>query len=489
MAASAEGSKVISRSMNVFACGIACALAFNPCTGAIAAELDGVWRSRGYGTIIEIHNARATLYDINGIVCQKVREGDLDRTVFRDPQLSADGKMLTTTSPWAFTTIYYDRLSALPALCKSPPPQRPDDPLYNFDVFWAWFNEYYAFSARRAVDWQTIRNEYRPLLAAKGATQATLRTSLEAILRQLQDFHVRLSGDDFQVDACSPPLFNAWLGEYGTRTGAAIRIDDFLKSKVKDYLRPSWQRYLDRGSVREVSPNVVIGRADGGRVGYMMIAGESGYSHGTDVVVEEAAAARELVPAFGALHGSAALIVDMRLNFGGDDGIALMLAGLLTAEDRPGLAKCTRYGSGFTPIQHTQIHRSPHAFTGPVVILSSPYNVSAGENFIMMAKDFPNVLIVGDRSAGVHSDTLDKRLPNGWKISIPNEAFVAPDGSMYETVGIPPDVLVPYYAEEVKATGVDPLMEKALHLLRSSDVRATFAGAKRASRGRPSLCR
>jgi C-terminal processing protease CtpA/Prc len=106
----------------------------------------------------------------------------------------------------------------------------------------------------------------------------------------------------------------------------------------------------------------------------------------------------------------------------------------------------------------------------------------------MMAKDFPDVLIVGDRSAGVHSDTLDKELPNGWTISISNEAFIAPDGSMYETVGVPPDVLVPYYPEQVRSTGVDPLMEKALHLLHTPDVKRAFAGAKRVARGRPSLC-
>jgi C-terminal processing protease CtpA/Prc len=38
--------------------------------------------------------------------------------------------------------------------------------------------------------------------------------------------------------------------------------------------------------------------------------------------------------------------------------------------------------------------------------------VSAGENFMMMVKDYPNVLVVGDRTSGVHSDTLDKTLPN-----------------------------------------------------------------------------
>jgi carboxyl-terminal processing protease len=478
---------MIRQPLKRLARSVAFALALTLSTGTFAAGLDGVWRSRGYGTIINVHGQRATLYDINTVICQKRSETALDKTVFRDPRLSADGKSLTTTSAWAFTTIYYDRLQGLPALCTSPPSHRADDPLYNLDVFWSWFNEYYAFSARRAVDWETIRAEYRPQLAAKGTT-AALRAALESILRQLQDYHITLSGAGFRVNSGSAPLFNAWLAEYGHGSDESLRIDDFVKGKAKEYLRPSWKHYLDESSIREVSPNVVIGRASGGRVGYLLVTGESGYSHGTDLLAEQAAAARELEPAFDALRTSSALILDIRINFGGDDGIALMLAGLLTDHDRAGLAKCTRYGSGFTPTQQTEIHHNAHAFTGPVVILSSPYNVSAGENFVMMAKDFPNVLIVGDRSAGVHSDTLDKELPNGWTISVSNEAFVAPDGSMYETVGVPPDVLVPYYPEEVRSTGVDPLMEKALHVLHTPDVKRAFAGAKRAARGRPSLC-
>jgi hypothetical protein len=468
--------------------GVAGPIALTLCVSAFAANLDGVWRSRGYASLLDIRGERATLYDINSIFCEKRGESALDKTVFRDPRLSSDGSSLTTTSAWAFTTIYYDRLQELPALCSSPPAHKADDLLYNFDVFWSWFNEYYAFSARRAVDWQVIRAEYRPKVAAKGATEATLRTTLESILRQLQDYHVKLSSDTFQVSSASSPLFNAWFNEYAGLHTPSLPLDDFAKRKIKDYLRPSWEHYLDPGSLRELSPNLVIGRAREGRVGYLLIAGESGYSHTTDLATEQAAAVRELEPAFDALRSSAALILDVRINFGGDDGIALMLAGLLASQDTAGLAKCTRYGSGFTPIQRTQIRHNAHAFTGPVVILSSPLNVSAGENFIMMVKDLPNVLIVGDRSAGVHSDTLDKRLPNGWEISISNEAFVAPDGTMYETVGVPPDVLVPYYPEEVRSTGVDPLMEKALHVLSASDVKGVFTGAKRAARGRPSLC-
>lgn len=39
---------------------------------------------------------------------------------------------------------------------------------------------------------------------------------------------------------------------------------------------------------------------------------------------------------------------------------------------------------------------------------------------------------------GVFSDTLYRRLPNGWEFTLSNEIYRAPDGALFEGVGIPP---------------------------------------------------
>ena len=90
------------------------------------------------------------------------------------------------------------------------------------------------------------------------------------------------------------------------------------------------------------------------------------------------------------------------------------------------------------------------------------------------------MLIVGDTTSGVFSGTIDKPLPNGWVIDVPNEHLIAPDGTSYEAIGIAPDVLVPYFPEAVKATGVDPGLEKAMHLLGSPRFDELAVAAKRA---------
>jgi len=472
-----------------YACGFVVTSLLVACQVAAAASLDGLWRSRGYGTILDIRREQATVYDVNHVVCLKrERQVGVAEHLFREPRLSADGRVLTAISAEGFTILYYDRIDQLPPRCSPSPPPNDHDPVLNFDAFIAWFEDDYAFSARRAIDWSRIRAQYRAQVNAQ-TTDAQLLEIFKAILRQLQDQHVALSGEDFYINAGAPPLYEAWLQEYLANPENFPSLEVFAKNKAKELLRPSWNRYFDPGSLHEISDNIVIGRLRNGEIGYLAVLSESGYSSSDDPAREQAAAARQLNRAFDELSGVQSLILDTRVNFGGDDGIALLLAGRFTAEDRAGLAKCTRHGAHFTPVQGTTIRHAANPFTGPVIAFGTAYNVSAGENFLMMIKDYPNVLVVGERTAGVHSDTLEKALPNGWQISISNEAFVAPDGTMYETLGVPPDVLVPYYPDVVKTSGVDPLMEKALHVLAARDVKTLMRGAKRVTRGTPSVCR
>lgn len=447
---------------------------------AVTIALDGVWRSKGYGLIVEIAGGQATLYDSNKAYCRRQPETvQVDDKLFRNPRLSADGQLLVTQAAWGLTTIYYERITQLPPACGAAVPDAKDA-LYNFDVFWNDFDDYYAFFKQRAVDWGQVRDEYRSRITAQ-TNDAQLLEIFEAAFRQLQDRHVTLTGEKFHVNAGSPAIIDAWYAQYmknpTARPMAAARV------RINEYLQPSWRRYLDAGSIRRVSDNVTTATAAGGRIGYLSIIAEFGYSGSDQVADDIAAGTKELDAVFGDQAQRRGLILDLRINFGGHDDVALALAGLLTSKDRPGFSKCTRDGAGYTPIQRTTIRARPHAYTGPVVVLSSPLNMSASENFTMMVKDFSNVIIVGDRSSGVHSDAIPKQLPNGWTITQSSEAIIAPDGTLYEAIGVPPDVLVPYEPEEVKATGVDPGLEKALHLLTSPRFDELARGVKRRAGG------
>src|SRR5262249_5845302 len=159
-----------------------------------------------------------------------------------------------------------------------------------------------------------------------GTTDAELLEIFKSILRQLQDHHVTLSSNAFRFNAGGTPLFDQAFADYLRESGGKVSLNEFIFGRSKELLRPSWQHYLDPGSLQEISSKITIGKANGGKIGYFMILAESGYSGGTDLPAEQAAAEREFKRAFAQLKGVESLIVDVRVNYGGDDGIALLLA-------------------------------------------------------------------------------------------------------------------------------------------------------------------
>lgn len=456
--------------------------------GAETPQLDGVWRSRGYGLLLDIRKGQITVYDLSDLGCFKRRDAQPVGKYLREVRLAEDGRSFVSKSHYALTDFYYNRAGKrLPKECVTDISARKSDRLWNFDLFWTYFNENYAFFRERAVDWNQVRAEYRPK-AAQAATDEELLSIFEEIIAKLQDRHVSIEAGSRYLNPALTPMLKSWFEEHA-KSGEKGRLDLYAKAKIRDYLRPSWNRYLDKNSVSDRSSNILVGTAKSGTIGYVLVAGESGYSDTYTLEADQAAAFRAIDEAFAAQKGKAGLIIDMRINFGGHDDVALALAGLVSDRDRPGFTKCSRHGGGFAPTQATQVVRRAAAFDGPVVVLASAQTVSAGENFLMLVKDYPNVLIVGETTASVHSDVMGKTLPNGWEIGISNEAFVAPDGTMYETVGIPPDVLVPYHPELVRSTGADPLLERAIDILSAPNFEAVSAGLKRpAGMGRPSPC-
>ena len=52
----------------------------------------------------------------------------------------------------------------------------------------------------------------------------------------------------------------------------------------------------------------------------------------------------------------------------------------------------------------------------------------------------PQVIVMGQGTAGMLSDNLLKPLPNGWELSLSNEIYTSCDGHVFEGCGVAPDV-------------------------------------------------
>ena len=150
------------------------------------------------------------------------------------------------------------------------------------------------------------------------------------------------------------------------------------------------------------------------------------------------AALEEVVAAYS---GMKALIVDARLNFGGYDRLALEFAGAFADRKRVAYRKKVWTSAGFAA--HQEICVTPRARTlahVPTYLLTGRQTASAGEILVFGMMACPSVTRVGESTLGILSDNLYKRLPNGWEVSLSNEVYEAPNGALYEGVGIPPQI-------------------------------------------------
>ena len=79
----------------------------------------------------------------------------------------------------------------------------------------------------------------------------------------------------------------------------------------------------------------------------------------------------------------------------------------------------------------------------------------------------PEICRIGENTQGVFSDVLDRRLPNGWRLVLPNEIYVTAAGKSFDMGGVPPDVKVPGFSRKDFSREHDSALEKALSLLQS----------------------
>lgn len=426
---------------------------------------DGIWQSEGYGTLLVVKDGQIQGYDTTAISCTR-RDDPALAGMISHLRLTNQNNRFEITRIDTITSFRYRRLKELPALCQNGGLRPTQDPVLNFDILWHAFDQDYAFFKERGVDWKRQYEIHRP--------RVTATTSGEELFHILSDMIAPL--DDRHVRLVSPYGFSGtgWgaVAESVIKKHRPKTLKDFaaaMVSELKPYTDAGLNRYM-KGNFQSFGPNLIAGRIESD-TGYLFILRMHSYTDDPgDLVANREAARKALNEAFAYLHGVKNLILDLRLNMGGDDGITLDLAGHLTEKRRLGFTKWARDGNGTTERQEKYIVPSEMTpFTGPLAVLTSSFTVSSGENLAMMLKTFPNAVVIGARTSSVHSDVLEKTLPNGWLVTISNEIFENSDGMVYEGIGIAPSIEIPYFTQAILDGDADPGIEAALrHFKRSA---------------------
>ena|SRR5437867_8651220 len=99
-------------------------------------------------------------------------------------------------------------------------------------------------------------------------------------------------------------------------------------------------------------------------------------------------------------------------------------------------------------------------FRGKVIVLTGPATLSSCESFVLMMKQMPGCVTVGQTTGGSSGNPKIFDLGNGTSASIPQWKDLRPDGTCFEGEGIAPDVEVK--AKPADFEREDPILNEGL---------------------------
>jgi carboxyl-terminal processing protease len=154
------------------------------------------------------------------------------------------------------------------------------------------------------------------------------------------------------------------------------------------------------------------------------------------------------------------IIIDLRGNPGGFDGVGQALAGLLV--DKQTSLGTSRMRKGY---ENYTVYPQKNPYMGPVVILIDSMSGSASESFAGGMQAIGRAVVVGERSGGADLGAAIDTLPTGALLLYAYEDFVTPNGISLEGRGVIPDIEVKL-TRQALLNNSDPQLEAAVNYIR-----------------------
>lgn len=299
-----------------------------------------------------------------------------------------------------------------------------------FDEVWRAFDREYPYFEIKDVDWPALRERWRPV-AANATTAFEAAVAIGELLRPLQDPHVWVSAGEVFV-----PLHYRQRPLNGNYAGTLSQL----------------------AQTSDTQADLVYGQTEDG-IGYIGV--HRLMSQELPEAVDEA---------LDALQDCHALIFDLRFNGGGGEGLAKEITGRFLEDSV--VYGASRFRSGadhaaFGPILPRRCApRGPWTFRAPIVVLQGQRTMSSAEAFVLMLRQVPGAVTMGDRTAGASANPRRIELDGGIAVNLPRWKALDAESQPFEDVGLAPTIeLVPEPAAFHR--GPDPLMAAALARLRA----------------------
>ena len=299
----------------------------------------------------------------------------------------------------------------------------------NFEALWKIVDEHYCFfdlaEKEYGLDWNTIYDRYRPF-ADTCKNDRDLFNVLGDMLDELHDGHVNLAsiyGTSFYWD---------WKLDY------PINFSDSIQ---RNYLG---QDFKMTNGIKYTTLQDSIGYAYYGS-----------FSNGLGI--------NNLSLMLLNLKETKGVIIDIRNNGGGLVTTAEKLASAFTDKKIHCGYMQHKIGPGhndFSELEKIYLEPSEGViWLRPVIVLTNRGVYSAANHFVMLMKELPNVLVMGDRTGGGSGLPMSYTLPNGWSVRMSACPTLDAQGNSTE-FGIEPDMRVDISSDDWN-NGRDTMIEAA----------------------------
>jgi len=378
----------------------------------------GVWLHPGNGNILELGRLRADMYNQTSFGCTKTAAFPAHMGLvylLEGAWVERSQDQLKLLIATGIEDQSFDPIDALPTQCSQSIEPTADAV---FETMWAAMNENYPFFDLYGVDWDE-RHAFSP---APAASDAELFAAMSEALTGLDDGHVQLIAGD--LGYFTPSVAPKWMPE-----------PELEREDLSQIARDTMAIPLTRSELAPIDYGM---SADG--IGYVLIGGmwvNNGFGQSELNAAKRAFAEISLV-----LQSARGLIIDIRYNPGGSDGIPLTYAGFFIPDAVTVIKKRTKAGDGWVDPGEAAIVPAPadQQLSQPTVLLISDLTGSAAEIFTIAMREIPQVTVMGEPTGGGLSDIHGITLPNGWQFGMSNQEYLTNAGELFEGVGVPPDI-------------------------------------------------
>jgi carboxyl-terminal processing protease len=439
--------------------------------GSVNPTIKGYWKSIGNGYILDATSDSIFLYSYTKNFCYKEKNdyierllNDKARFILHNDTLSIFSADYGNKSLSLQIQRDYIKIAGLPDNHISFLQMQNLGPKKLFNLFIETYEENYAFSKERNLNWKAIKAEFEGKISDSTSENEFFQL-LGQIVTRTKDQHTKVIAQ------------NGKTLQYGVTPSAEIVSEAFRNQSTVKNINDYFDLFFNT-NYKNISDSLLQGNGEKAangqlewgslnkKVGYISIYSFTDFCK-TGVTRKQQIDSLNyyMEHVIKALKDKDAIILDISFNFGGYDAASLTLASYFTNITK--LAYTSQvYNNGVFYNESKVYIKSADKITyaKPVYILMTDISRSEAEDFAMTMKANSNVKLIGTNTLGILSSMLGKSIGNFY-CTLSNQRLILPNGKYYEVSGVEPDIKMTVFTRANILGGHKEAVRKIVELI------------------------